>query len=111
MRKKDIEQCHYYRQELERSRERLADLEARGAEALSRYDRTIAFSGDDERAVQVSTGLVRNHIRWFAGKLEEECPRELFPAPEAEVTPATHTAAPKEAKPEPIARQATLFEL
>lgn len=63
------EQCHHYRHELERSQRRMAQLQDQGVEALSPYDREIAYGGDDERAIQQSTWLVGNHIRYFTEKL------------------------------------------
>lgn len=63
------EQCRYYRQELERSQRRMTELQDQGVEALSRYDREIAYGGDDERAIQMSTWLVGNHIAYFTEKL------------------------------------------
>jgi len=53
MKKED--QCRQYRQELERSQRRMAVLQEQGVEALSRYDREIAYGGDDERAIRMST--------------------------------------------------------
>ena len=63
------EQCRYYRQELERSQRRMTDLQEQGVEALSRYDREIAYGGDEERAIQMSTWLVGTHIAYFTEKL------------------------------------------
>jgi len=67
MKKED--QCRQYRQELERSQRRMAVLQEQGVEALSRYDREIAYGGDDERAIRMSTWLVGNHIAYFTEKL------------------------------------------
>ena len=67
MKKED--HCRHYHQELKRCERRMAELEKNGVEALSRYDREIAFGGDDERAIQMSTWRVRNHIRYFTEKL------------------------------------------
>jgi hypothetical protein len=63
------EQCRSYHQELERSRRRMTDLQEHGVEALSRFDREIAYGGDAERAIQMSTWLVGNHIAYFTEKL------------------------------------------
>ena len=68
MRKED--ECRQYRHELERSKRRLAELQEKGV-ALSTYDREIAYGGNDERAIQQSTWLVGNHIRYFTNKLTE----------------------------------------
>ena len=68
---KHEEQCRRYRHELERSQRRMAELQEKGVEALSRYDREIAFGGDDELAIQQSTWLVGNHIRHFTEKIED----------------------------------------
>jgi len=62
-------QCRQYRQELERSQQRLAELQEHGVAALGRYDREIAYGGDDERAIQMSTWLVGNRITYFTEKL------------------------------------------
>ena len=67
MRKED--ECRQYRQELERSQRRLAELQEKGVAALSRYDREIAYGGDDARAIMMSTWLVSNHIRYFTAHL------------------------------------------
>jgi hypothetical protein len=61
--------CRHYRQELARSQRRMAELEEHGVAALSRYDREIAYGGDDERAIQMSIWSVRNHIAYFTEKL------------------------------------------
>ena len=63
------EQYRHYRQELERSQRRMTELKEKGVEALSRYDREIAFGGNDELAIQQSTWLVGNHLRYFTEKL------------------------------------------
>ena len=63
------EQCQHYRHELERSQRRQAQLQEQGVEALSPYDREIAYGGNDERAIQQSTWLVGNHIRYFTEQL------------------------------------------
>lgn len=52
------------RKELEQSRLRYEDIAARGAEALSRYDREIAYGGDDEMARAGSLALLYNQISW-----------------------------------------------
>ena len=67
MKKED--QCRQYRQELDRSQRRMTELQEQGVEALSRNDRDIAYGGDDEYAIQMSTWLVGNHIRSFTEKL------------------------------------------
>ena len=38
-------QCRQYRHDLERSQQRMDDLQEKGVEALSRYDREIAYGG------------------------------------------------------------------
>lgn len=50
---------------------RYLDIQTRGAEALTSYDRTIAYGGDDEKAVRESLRLVGNHIAYFRRELEE----------------------------------------
>ena len=67
------EQCRQYRHELERSHRRMAELLEQGIAALSTYDREIACGGNDERAIQQSTRLVGNHIRYFTDQLKD-CP-------------------------------------
>ena len=66
---KKEEPCRSYRQGLARSQRRMADLQEHGVAALSRDDREIASGGDDERASQMSTWLVSNHIASFTEKL------------------------------------------
>ena len=46
----------------------MTQLHEQGVAALSAYDREIAYGGD-ERAIQQSTWLVGNHIRYFTEKL------------------------------------------
>lgn len=48
---------------------RLKEMEERGVEALSTYDRTIAFSGNDDMAIKTSMQLVRSHISYFERQL------------------------------------------
>lgn len=55
--------------ELQRSADRYRDLAARGADALSDYDRNIAYSGNLELARASSLALVHNHICWHKGRL------------------------------------------
>ena len=61
-------------------RQRLADFEARGAEALSAFDIQIAFGGDTEMALETSIWFVQNHIAYYSRKIEELGPeqRTLF---------------------------------
>jgi hypothetical protein len=46
----------------------MTDLQEHGVEALSRYDREIAYGGDEERAIPMSTWLVGNSIAYFTEK-------------------------------------------
>ncbi len=62
-------QCQQYRQDLDRSRRRLEDLETRGIAAMSRYDIDIAHGGRVEEALQTARGLVSNHIAYFTEQL------------------------------------------
>jgi hypothetical protein len=57
-------------------KQRLEDLETRGAEALSKYDIQIAFGGDADLAIRTSTQLVRNHIASYSRQLEEMPPEQ-----------------------------------
>ena len=59
----------YYKQELQRSEEQLKELEAKGIQALSRYDIEIAAGGDAQLALQTAKMLVSNHVRYFKEKL------------------------------------------
>lgn len=61
----------YYREEIEKSKRRLADLEERGIEAMSRYDIEIAHSGDAEYALKEAKMLIGNHISYYGARLEE----------------------------------------
>lgn len=85
-------QCQHYRQELQRSQRRLTELQEQGVEALSRYDREIAFSGDDERAIQMSTWLVGNHIAYFTEKLTH-CDEPVQQITLFDASPAPHDPA------------------
>jgi len=66
---REDEQCRQYRHDLERSQRRMAALQEQGVAALSRYDREIAYGGNDELVIQTSTWLVGNHIHYFTEKL------------------------------------------
>lgn len=55
--------------ELARSVSRYLDIAARGAEALSDYDRNIAYGGNLELARASSLALVHNHICWHKGRI------------------------------------------
>ena len=54
----------------------MAELQEKGVEALSRYDREIAYGRDDARATLMSTRLVGNHIRYFPDLLTG-CPEPV----------------------------------
>lgn len=56
---------------LEERRQRLADMQERGVESLSHYDREIAFGGDDQLALVTSMQLIRNHIAYHTRQLAE----------------------------------------
>lgn len=96
--------CQYYREQLVKDRERLAELEARGNDAVSAYDLHMGYDAEFNKQ------LKRNHIIYNLKQLER-CPKAMFDVPQAVTEPSTHTAAPKESKPEPIARQVTLFDV
>lgn len=62
---------------LDSERERLAELAARyeavvehGADALSRYDREIAYGGDLELARAGTIAILHNQIAWTRGRIE-----------------------------------------
>ena len=74
MKKED--ECRHFRHELERSQQRMAELQEKGVEGLSPYDREIAYGGNDERAIEQSTWMVGNHIRSFTGQLKA-CPEPV----------------------------------
>ena len=71
MRKREIEQCDRYREEMARSRSRVDELADKGADALSRYDIEVAASGDVERALWTALYLSGNHVRYFTEKIAE----------------------------------------
>src|SRR4051812_42868462 len=87
MKQEDL--CRHYHQELERSQRHMADLQEHGVEALSSYDREIAYGGDDERATQMSTWLVGNHIASFTEKLTH-CDEPVQQITLFDTTPTTH---------------------
>jgi len=64
----------YYREKIEDSKRRLAELEERGIEAMSRYDIEIAYGGDAQQALDMAKTLVRNHIQYDTSKLDELSP-------------------------------------
>lgn len=55
--------------QLAADRQRYDEIIARGAEALSRYDREIAYGGNDELARASSLALKYNHIRLGLGRI------------------------------------------
>lgn len=57
------------KQQLAADRQRYEEIIARGAEALSRYDRGIAYGGNDELARASSLALKYNHIRLGLGRI------------------------------------------
>lgn len=61
----------YYRGEIEKSKRRLADMEERGVEAMSRYDIEIAYGGNGQMALDVGKQLVGSHINYYTAKLGE----------------------------------------
>ncbi len=62
-------QCQQYRQDLDRSHQRMTDLETRGTAAMSRYDIEIAHGGDADGALRMAKWLVGNHIAYFTEQL------------------------------------------
>jgi hypothetical protein len=67
---KSSELYERYQTELEREQRRMADLEKRGVDALSKYDIEIAAGGDAELALNTAKYLVSNHIAYFSSKLQ-----------------------------------------
>lgn len=64
--------------ELEAARVRYQEIIDRGTEALSRYDREIAYGGNDELARAGTLALLFNQAAWRKGRiacLEREQPR------------------------------------
>ncbi|QOJ14003.1 MAG: hypothetical protein HRU75_04840 [Planctomycetia bacterium] len=57
------------RRELEAARARYQEIIDRGAEALSRYDREIAYGGNDEMARAGTLALLYNQIAWRKGRI------------------------------------------
>lgn len=57
------------RRDLEEARCRYEDVIARGADALSRYDRDIAYGGNDELARAGTLALLFNQIAWRRGRI------------------------------------------
>lgn len=57
-------------------RKRLKDVEIQGANALSRYDREIAYSGDLELAVRATKQLLSNQIKYLEGQLAQAPPEQ-----------------------------------
>lgn len=58
------------RAQLAERQARLADLEERGTDALSRLDIEIAYGGDAEQALATAKWLVGNHISYDTRQLE-----------------------------------------
>ncbi len=61
----------YYRGEIEKSKRRLADMEERGIDAMSRFDVEIAYGGNGQMALDQGKQLVGNHISYYSARLEE----------------------------------------
>ncbi|KAB2940445.1 MAG: hypothetical protein KJ057_17285 [Phycisphaerae bacterium] len=57
------------RRELEAARARYQEIIDRGAEALSRYDREIAYGGNDELARAGTLALLFNQAAWRKGRI------------------------------------------
>ncbi len=57
------------RRGLEQTRLHYEDVIERGAEALSRYDREIAYGGNDELARAGTLALLFNQIAWRKGRI------------------------------------------
>lgn len=57
------------RRDLEQARHRYENVLARGADALSRYDREIAYGGNDELARAGTLALMFNQIAWRRGRI------------------------------------------
>lgn len=57
------------RRGLEQTRLHYEDVIERGAEALSRYDREIAYGGNDELARAGTLALLYNQIAWRKGRI------------------------------------------
>lgn len=57
------------RRELEDARLRYQEIIDRGAAALSRYDREIAYGGNDEMARAGTLALLYNQIAWRKGRI------------------------------------------
>lgn len=55
--------------ELEAARLRYQEIIDRGAEALSRYDREIAYGGNDELARAGTLALLFNQAAWRKGRI------------------------------------------
>ncbi len=75
------------RESLKQTILRYEDVVNRGAEALSHYDRTIAFQNDDD-ALQGSLALIFNHICYDKGTIAVLC-KELGEPATVEPSPAT----------------------
>jgi hypothetical protein len=63
-----------YRDDLERSRARMAELVDHGYDALGRYDVEVAAGGDAEKALWTALYLTGNHVRYFT-ELAQGCDR------------------------------------
>ena len=85
--------CQYYREQLVKDQERLADLEARGDAACSDYDLRMGYNAEFNKQ------LKRNHIIYDLKQLER-CPKPLM-----EMTPAVPEVLA--VAPQPSTRKAT----
>lgn len=91
MGKREQEDCQKHRALLQRSHDRLAELEEKGIDAVSHYDITIAHGGDAAKALHMAKYLTRNHIAWFADRVADcsKIPQQitlfdaLAPSPDA----------------------------
>ena len=68
--KKIREELKKYKKELKLDSARLKELEEKGADALSEYDKTISSSNAKE-GLKLALQLVRNHVAYDNNKIQE----------------------------------------
>jgi hypothetical protein len=71
MGKREDKQCREYRSLLSHKKDRLADAQERGVEALSTYDRQIAYGGNDHMALTQMLQLLRHQVWYFGEKVKD----------------------------------------
>jgi hypothetical protein len=71
MKKENQPTAEFYRTEIARTRQKLADYEARGVDALNPYDQVLgkSFPGGPDAVLELSRTLLTNHMSFYEKQL------------------------------------------